>query len=250
MGRSRLRLAAKLPIWACWLLSIDSDESLGLSMPAYIGELIRLLSAGPGVNIPAVKHLFRCDKPGTVVDHIQFLSLLMKLMYLAKRVRPDILLACSHLATRANTADTHDRTNLRRIVKSTKSLQITLRPEKLELECWADASYGIHSNCKGHTELLYTVGGMHGFIFAKSVKQKCVSRSSSKSKLIAADTSMPYILNLRALLYVNLDTPSLQLSSTKTTSPPSAVGAWIIRIRTHLCHCTDVLCIIGIFDKI
>ena len=185
------------------LITIDSDGSIGLSMPAYIEELIRLHPTGSAANTPATKHLFRCDEPGTLVDNQQFLRLLMKLMYLAKRTRPDILLACSHLATRANIADTHDMSKLRRIVayiESTKTLQITLRPEKLELECWADASYGIHSDGKGHTCLIYTVGGMHGFIFAKSVKQKCVSRSSSESELIAADTSMPYILNLRGLL--------------------------------------------------
>ena len=107
-------------------------------MPAYIEELIRLHSDEAKANTPATKHLFRCDEPGTPVDHHDYLSLLMKLMYLAKRTRPDILLACSHLATRANETDTHDLTKLRRIVayvKSTKSLQITLRPEKLELEC-------------------------------------------------------------------------------------------------------------------
>ena len=61
---------------------------------------------------------------------------------------PDHLpLGDSHLATRAHDADSHDLTNLRRIVgyvASTKDLQLELRPEKLELVCWPNASNGLH----------------------------------------------------------------------------------------------------------
>ena len=66
-------------------LTINSDGSISLSMPAYIEELIQLHHNGTKANTPATKHLFRCDAPGTPEDRHSFLSLLMKLMYLAKR---------------------------------------------------------------------------------------------------------------------------------------------------------------------
>ena len=185
------------------LIATNPDGSIGLSMPAYIDELLRLHSDRSKANTPATKHLFRCDQPGNPVDYHDFLSLLMKQMYLAKRTRPDILLACSHLATRSLEANSHDDCKLRRIVgylASTKALHIVLSPKKLELQCWADASYGVHPDGKGHTGLIFTMGPTDGLIFAKSVKQKCVSRSSSEAELIAADTGVPYAMNLRGLI--------------------------------------------------
>ena len=65
-------------------------------------------------------------------------------------------------------------TKLMRIVayaESTNHLQFVLRPRSLELECWADASYGVHADGKEHTGLIFTMGPTNGFIFAKSVKQ-------------------------------------------------------------------------------
>ena len=121
-------------------LTINSDGSISLSMPASIEELIRLHHNGSKADTPATKHLFRCEAPGTPEDRHSFLSLIMKLMYLAERTRQDLLLACSHLATRSHEVDTH-----------------------------ADG--------KGHTGLIFTMGPTNGFIFAKSVKQKCVSRT-------------------------------------------------------------------------
>ena len=44
------------------------------------------------------------------------------------------------------------------------------------------------------------MGPTKGFIYAKSVKQKCVSRSSVEAVLIAADSSIPHVLNLRGLM--------------------------------------------------
>ena len=39
----------------------------------------------------------------------------------------------------------------------------------------------MHSDGKGNTGLIYTVGDMNGIIVAKSVKLKCVNRSSSRT---------------------------------------------------------------------
>jgi hypothetical protein len=179
------------------------DGTISVSMPAYVEELIRTHSDGFKAKTPATKHLFRNDNPGEPVNTHDYLSLLMKLMYLAKRIRPDILLACSHLATKAKSPDSHDETKLRRVlgyINSTKDFHLSLKPNRIVLECWADASYGVHSDGKGHTGILLTLGSTNVPVLAKSIKQKCVSRSSSESELIAADNALPHTLNLRHLL--------------------------------------------------
>ena len=185
------------------VLTVHDQGHITVSMPAYIDELLRDHSDGSKAKTPATKHLFRNDKPGDPVDASEYLSLLMKLMYLAKRIRPDILLACSHLATRAKCPDTHDRCKLLRVlayINGTKDLTLTLDPDSITLECWADASYGVHPDGKGHTGIVMKIGSRSGgTILAKSVKQKCVSRSSSESELISADTGIPPILVQRTL---------------------------------------------------
>ena len=184
------------------VVCMHEQGHIAVSMPAYIEEILRIHSDGSTAKTPATKHLFRNDKPGDRVDTTEYLSLLMKLMYLAKRIRPDILLACSHLATRAKS--THDRCKLLRVLaylNGTKDLSLTLDPDSIILECWADASYCVHPDGKGHTGIVLKIGSRDGgATLAKSVKQKCVSRSSSESELIAADTSIPPILLQRTLL--------------------------------------------------
>jgi hypothetical protein len=134
-------------------------------------------------------------------DVNNFLSVLMKLMYVAKRTRPDILLALSFLATRSSNPTDHDWKGLYRVLaylNGTKHLGIRYHAEDLVCTCYCDASYACHTDAKGHSGVLFMLGG--GPILFKSSKQKLVSRSSTESELIALDQGVCDAIIIRELL--------------------------------------------------
>jgi hypothetical protein len=109
-----------------------------------------------------------------------------KFLYLAKRARPDVLLAVSFLATRVINPTIQDLSKLERLVyylNGTKDLCLTLSViDGLKVHAYIDASHGSHPNFKGHTGGVITIG--KGAIHTKSAKQKLNSKSSSETELI------------------------------------------------------------------
>jgi hypothetical protein len=106
-------------------------------------------------------------------------------MYLAKRVRPDILLPMSFLTTRVQKPDVDDASKLRRVLmylNGTRSMGIILRPSTDGLVVSIDSSYGVHSDGKSHTGLSIAYGS--GSILAQSTKQKIVTKSSTEAELV------------------------------------------------------------------
>jgi hypothetical protein len=126
----------------------------------------------------------------------------MKLMYLAKRTRPDILLPVSFLATKSNGPNAQDMArvdHVLRYLKGTRDLGLTLRSPTNTLQAFADASYAVHPDAKGHTGYLLALDG-GGAILAKSRKQQLVSRSSTEAEMIAQHALLEDIELPRRLL--------------------------------------------------
>jgi hypothetical protein len=110
-----------------------------------------------------------------------------KLLYLAKRTRPDILLAVSFLTTRVQAPDQDDLNKLQRVLKyinGSSELGIILRAnDPIHIYAFIDAAYGIHSDGKSHSALSISLGA--GSILSKSSKQKLVTKSSTEAELVA-----------------------------------------------------------------
>jgi hypothetical protein len=53
----------------------------------------------------------------------------------------------------------------------------------IDLRAYADAAYGVHTDAKSHSGIYITLG--LGPILWKSIKQKCVTRSSCEAELVA-----------------------------------------------------------------
>ena len=133
-----------------------------------------------------------------------YASKVMSIMYLAKRTRPDLLLAISYLSTKIQSPTAADFTKLQRIFKyinGTKDMGLTLSTQSYRLYCSIDAAYNIYkSESKGHSGIILTLGEHGSPIFMKSSKQKVVARSSTDSELIALYDAMPTIIWIRQLL--------------------------------------------------
>ena len=177
-----------------------------VSMKGYVYDLLDTLDMTGTARTPATSDLFtvREDCPKLPQDRReQFHSNVAKVLYLAKRVRPDILTACIFLATRVLCADTDDESKLNRLLRylnGTRDLDMKLEPHQglLSISAYIDASYGVHFDGKSHTGLAVCIG--KGPVFAKSAKQKLVSKSSTESELIALSDSLSQVIWTRDFL--------------------------------------------------
>eukprot|EP01041_Mallomonas_annulata_P010800 gene10800-22546_t len=84
----------------------------------------------------------------------KFLSIVMSLMYIARLVRPDILLSVVYLSTRSQEPTEQDYKKLLRILsylKATINIKLRLSCDNLHIHCHCDASYGSHHDGGSHT---------------------------------------------------------------------------------------------------
>jgi hypothetical protein len=119
-----------------------------------------------------------------------------KILYLAKRTRPECFTAVAYLATRASrcTEDDWEKlTRLLRYVNDSKERGIVFRPGKegIAVRVFFDASYGVHADGKSHTGSCIVVGGV-GAVHCKSVKQQIVTKSSTEAELVALSDSASF----------------------------------------------------------
>ena len=148
---------------------------------------------------PAANHLFDinhdCEKLSSE-DTDQFHHLVVKLLYLAKRTRPDIMLAVAFLCTRVKEPDQDDYNKLGRClsyIQGTKELCLTLEAKGMSvIHWWIDASFAVHADYKSHTGACLSFG--RGCLVNISSKQKINTRSSTEAELVAINDAMALVL--------------------------------------------------------
>jgi hypothetical protein len=147
------------------------------------------------LNLQAIKHR---ATPGTktyfTIDHQSmqlcdqnrklFHTTTAKLLYLAKRARPDILTVTSFLCTSVKAPTQEDMSKLLHALgylKSTQQTTLTLKPTKpLQVETYIDAAL---DNSKSYSGVAIFVAGV--LVYASSRKQKCITKSPTESELVA-----------------------------------------------------------------
>ncbi|MFN9979260.1 MAG: hypothetical protein ACK53Y_05070, partial [bacterium] len=117
------------------------------------------------VTTAATNNLFRTrmdveklSKRGATIYH----SKVAKLLFVAKRARPDILLAVSFLTTRVKSSDMDDWRKLVRVLsylKGSLDISLNLICDKLDKLSWyIDGSYASHMDMRGQTGAVLTTG--------------------------------------------------------------------------------------------
>ncbi len=152
------------------------------------------------VNTPATDNLFRIRNEEEMLllnkeKKVQFHSTVAKLLFLAKRGRPDILLAVSFLTTRVKAPDEDDWKKLLRVLgylKGTVDFDLTISCKDLNQLTWyIDGSYAIHSDMKGQSGAVLMIGD--SAVLSRSSKQKINTRSSTEAELIVVDDTLPSV---------------------------------------------------------
>jgi hypothetical protein len=175
-------------------------------MTGYISDLLRLTGVTTKAASPATEQLFHVREDTPKLDAVgskRFHSLVAKLLFLAKRVRPEILPAVIFLTTRVKGPDTDDDKKLTRILSylhCQPSLHLRLTGSHVNSPgCFVDASYAVHGDFKGHTGGFISLGG--GAIHVKSSKQKINSKSSTEAELIALSDYSSQLIWTRDFLH-------------------------------------------------
>jgi len=156
-------------------LDFSVPDQVSVTMEGYVKDIISKYNVRRSAATPALDYLFevRESPPLQRAEADEFHSRVAKLMYLAKRVRPDILTLCSFLSTRVLSPTEDDWCKLQRGLEylyGTQDLGIVLECNKgpIVVKAYIDASYGVHIDARSRTGSNITLG--RGPIFVKSSK--------------------------------------------------------------------------------
>jgi hypothetical protein len=131
-----------------------------------------------------------------------FHSIVAKLLYLCKRIRPDILTEVAFLTKRVLAPQRDDYDKLVKTIKyirGTRELALTLEmDDPVHVTSYIDASYGVHMDKKSHTGCIITLG--KGAVYSKSSTQKLNTMSSTEAELVAVTEASYQVLRTRNFL--------------------------------------------------
>jgi hypothetical protein len=183
-----------------------ADEGrVKVTMDGYIADVLSDCEVTRGQKTPAGADLFEIDPDSPLLSEsasAEFHSRTARLLYLGKKVRPDILLPVNFLNTRTQKATEQDMAKLDRVLRylfDTRDMGMVLEIDQgVAALGYIDASYGVHQDCKSHTGAVISLG--KGPIFVKSSKQKIVSRSSTEAELIALSDMSSQLIWTRSFL--------------------------------------------------
>jgi hypothetical protein len=184
---------------------VEGECSVG--MTGYEGFMLEGYDYQKKHPTPAVEDLFDVDETSGELDEDErkyFHTYVAKLLYLAKRTRPECLVATSFLCTRVTRSTKQDKMKLDRVMgylRRTPNQTIVFRPGHLGImpRQYVDASYGVHMDGKSHTGACIIIGDT-GAVFNKSSKQSIVTKSSTEAELVAGSDALNQLLHARELV--------------------------------------------------
>ena len=201
-GEIKFKYGKKLEFLGCWIDKSVPGETR-VTQPGLIKEILATGWEGPVMGYskyPAEKHLFSVDEGSPALNETegkQFLSMVMKLSFLAQRSRPDLLTATASLTTKASKPTEQDKErllHLLRYLNGSKEKGLCLRPGKsLDIKLYVDASFAEEPKRVSRTGFYMTMGES-ALIIARSVKQKLVTRSTMESEIVAIDDSSSVVM--------------------------------------------------------
>ena len=199
------QLTYKLPISYLGMLIQRKDDHLTLSQPGYINDLLTKYPPAKRFKTPCTEDIFKpplSELETPLINITIFLSMLMQLMFLATRTRPDILTAVCALATKCKEPRAADEVRLHRVIgylAEYKDLELHCKVTDLQLHAYFDAGWACHTDMKGHSGMVLTMGHFGFPILYKSQKQKVVTRSSTEAELVCMYSGVDLALCYRRI---------------------------------------------------
>ena len=177
-----------------------NNKEVIVSMIDQVEEAINMMDEDlrSDIHTPAYRDLFDTyDETSQQLDKNKserFHSITAKLLFIAKRARPDIETAVSYLTTRVSKSNVRDWYKLIRVLSFLKTYKNDKRrigaKSLKDLFTYIDASYAIHPNMRGHTGGLMSFGT--GIIHGRSGKQKLNVKSSTECEIVGVSEYYPF----------------------------------------------------------
>lgn len=187
------------------LFDFGTPGKVLVKMDGYIDDFLDEYQVKGSAPTPSTNDLFVVDPNAELLDGASkdiFHSRVAKVLYCAKRSRPDLLTTTSFLATRVQQPTVQDFGKLGRLLKyvnGTRDLWLTLEAEEgWGLFAYIDASYGVHQDGKSHTGVCMLLG--KGAFYVQSSKQKIVSKSSTEAEIVAVSDGLSEVIWARNFL--------------------------------------------------
>jgi hypothetical protein len=171
-------------------MSIEvSNNKITVDMQYYTQQLLQEFTDLTTYTTPAVKECFNPTESAVLDSAAQkkFHTIIAKLLYLAKRARPDILTATSFLCTRVTKPTKSDQRKLLRVLgylRLTIDYNYVIMPsQSLRVLMYIDAAFATHADSKSHSGITVFVAGV--LAYSLSRKQACVTKNPTESELVA-----------------------------------------------------------------
>ena len=177
------------------------NNMVTISMFKRMNEALEMVSGGvKGATTPtAKKNLFDVDCASQLLDEDwgdTFYSVVAKLLWIAKRGRPDLELSLSFLCTRVATPSIDDWHKLERVLtylSCTKHERRFIGINNISImNTYIDASYAVHPNMRGHTGGAISFG--HDAVHSKASNQNINVKSSTECELMGLSEYVSYSL--------------------------------------------------------
>ena len=163
-------------------------RAVRLTMEHYVEELLKDTETCRGSPTPATSDMREIDEKSEplVKKEVEvFHSTVARLLYLAKKIRHDLLVSVTFLATRVKSPLEQDQKKLARVLRyvfQTKHLGLTLEGDGRNIIHDIDVSFAVHQDMKSHTGDTLSLG--KGAIHSGSTKQGLVTKSSAEGELV------------------------------------------------------------------
>jgi hypothetical protein len=202
----------------------SSPGNVLINQTAYIEKMLKSHPVEGDAASPARNDLFEEEQDSLLLSPVEkelFHTAVAKLLYLSKRARPDIQVAIAVLTTRVQDPSAKDDKRLKRVLqylKGTKNKKLILNASGRNISVPIDSSYAVHPRTrKSHTGVQISLG--RGTVFAASVKQRIVTKSSSEAELVGTSDGASQAIwtkNFLDALDWNPDSPILLLQDNQS----------------------------------
>jgi hypothetical protein len=175
------------------------DGQIDVRMDGYISSLLEEWGGSGKDASPARPELLQAHSTSlSVASDVSaiYRRRVARLLYLAKRVAPELLLAVSHLSTRVNDVKQDDVDDLERVYRylhaNPKHVVEYWRGAEVGVTSYIDSSHASHDDYKGRTGCVLLCAG--GLVGAWSTKQAINTKSSTESELVGLTEDCSWVI--------------------------------------------------------